>query len=908
MNRYLCCDELRLAAVKRAGALNGIEYVEVNDLAAPTFELRQRTLFVRLLRPVGTLTGANVRIEGGERIRDIAVVWAAAANALPVGEVPALVADLTELDHVLVVRTDKYGDHSWYTLRLVAGPGSDDPPALFDPLLVDLGFSFKAECDTDFDCRRPVDCSPVPVETPGIDYLAKDYSSLRRLLLDRMSLLSPGWQERSPADLGVTLVELLAYVGDQLSYRQDAIATEAYIGTARSRISLRRHARIVDYEVHEGCSARVLVRLTPQAPATLLERGTVLLTQVPGAPPQLTQPQATAVLEAGSVTVFETVEDTLLYPDHDVLHFYTWGERACCLPRGATSATLVGQHPALKAGDVLVLAEILSPTTGAAGDADIRHRWPVRLTSVTPARDPSGGLFQGSPDPNVTTAVTEIAWDRADALPWPLCVRAGVDDAWEVGVAWGNIVLADHGRSLSDEDLGEVPAPRLAYAVARGPACADEPKDTSVPARYRPMLRYAPISRVLELRPAVLFTDPATAVPLADLVTGPLSSTVESWLTGHGVVFTAGPARIAGGDGQWSVSDGQTVIQVVPDVATVTVRGRPVAASQLSRADPAAARPAVRLTGKLSLDVTIWQPRFDLLASDGDAPEFVVETEYDGTAMLRFGDSTHGRRPLTGTHFTAWYRTGNGVAGNIGAGSIGHAVTAAGITAASNPLPAAGGVDPETATQVRRDAPEAFFVLERAVTEGDYGEVALRFPGVQRAAATIRWTGSWYTVFVTVDRFDGLPVDTAFATALRAHLERYRMAGYDLEVDGPVPVPLRLALFICVRAGYHRGKVRQELLSVLGSGVRTDGHRGLFHPDNFTFGQPVYLSPVVAAAQAVPGVESVAVTLFERRDQPDPTPLETGVLPMERLEIAQLANDPNFPDRGTLELTLAGGL
>src|SRR4029077_19199669 len=53
--------------------------------------------------------------------------------------------------------------------------------------------------------------------------------------------------------------ELLAYVGDHLSYYQDAVATESYLGTARRRISLRRHARLVDYVLHEGCNARAFV-------------------------------------------------------------------------------------------------------------------------------------------------------------------------------------------------------------------------------------------------------------------------------------------------------------------------------------------------------------------------------------------------------------------------------------------------------------------------------------------------------------------------------------------------------------------------------------------------------------------------------------------------------------------------
>ena len=71
----------------------------------------------------------------------------------------------------------------------------------------------------------------------------------------------PDWRERHVPDIGIMLVELLAYVGDQLSYYQDAVATEAYLDTARQRISVRRHARLVDYAMHEGCNARAWVTL-----------------------------------------------------------------------------------------------------------------------------------------------------------------------------------------------------------------------------------------------------------------------------------------------------------------------------------------------------------------------------------------------------------------------------------------------------------------------------------------------------------------------------------------------------------------------------------------------------------------------------------------------------------------------
>ena len=89
----------------------------------------------------------------------------------------------------------------------------------------------------DFDCKQVITCPAEKFSYPEINYLAKDYASFRQLILDRLALLVPDWKERNPADIGMVLVELLAYVGDHLSYQQDAIATEAYLGTARRRIS-----------------------------------------------------------------------------------------------------------------------------------------------------------------------------------------------------------------------------------------------------------------------------------------------------------------------------------------------------------------------------------------------------------------------------------------------------------------------------------------------------------------------------------------------------------------------------------------------------------------------------------------------------------------------------------------------
>ncbi len=180
------------------------------------------------------LTTANVIIEGGVRVRDIRVLSVSSAG------------------EVLTVKVKEAGDYSTYTLRVVTSPNSSAAPTGFDPQLAAVDFSFKVECPSDFDCEQENPCPPPQLSQPEINYLAKDYSSFRRLILDRLSTLMPDWRERSAADFQIALVEMLAYVGDHLSYFQDAVAAEAYLGTARRRVSVRRHARALDYFVHDG--------------------------------------------------------------------------------------------------------------------------------------------------------------------------------------------------------------------------------------------------------------------------------------------------------------------------------------------------------------------------------------------------------------------------------------------------------------------------------------------------------------------------------------------------------------------------------------------------------------------------------------------------------------------------------
>jgi predicted phage baseplate assembly protein len=349
-----------------------------------------------------------------------------------------------------------------------------------------------------------------------------------------------------------------------------------------------------------------------------------------------------------------------------------------------------------------------------------------------------------------------------------------------------------------------------------------------------------------------------------------------------------------------------------------------LAASDLMDFDPSEAVPEITLEGT-PVDGTAplqWNPERDLLGSAESDRVFVVEIESDGTARLRFATpldpgstsgQTNGLVPDSGTQFVANYRIGNGTAGNVGAESLVYLAAAdARIQSCINPLPASGGTDPETNDQIRRRAPQAFLsqepsTLQRAVTMADYEAVAEANPQVDQAVASLRWTGSWYSVFLAVEPKSGGNLTSTLQKSLKQTVERYRFAGQDLKLESPQYVSLQIELQVCVDPSYFQSQVEQSLLQVLGNQILPNGQKGAFYPDNFTFGQTVYLSPVYAAARSVPGVVSVTATQFQPQGVNTTQYLAAGQIKLGSLQVARLENDPSFPDHGQLVLVMQGG-
>ena len=130
---------------------------------------------------------------------------------------------------------------------------------------------------------------------------------------------------------------------------------------------------------------------------------------------------------------------------------------------------------------------------------------------------------------------------------------------------------------------------------------------------------------------------------------------------------------------------------------------------------------------------------------------------------------------------------------------------------------------PETIEHARQHAPSAF--RRRSAPSprptGKHSSCAATCSSAADStcsggAATLRWTGSWLTIFLhRRSRERPRPSTPPFEQTLRDCLERYRMAGQDLEVDAPRFVPLEIAMHVCVKPGYLFEHVEQALLDVL---------------------------------------------------------------------------------------------
>ncbi|MGA2009418.1 MAG: baseplate J/gp47 family protein [Solirubrobacteraceae bacterium] len=809
-------DRLQFLLSADNTAWNGIDYVEVVGTA-------QTQLYVHFLTTVAVAPSAGaapptVTITGGETITSVAVVpgslsWSADSDGRP----------------LLGLAAASAGDFSTYTLTIAGSPA-------LDPFFDAVSFSFKANCPTDHD---PGATTPAPSAPSGeavaIDYLAKDFAGFTQALSDFSALRYPSWVERSGADVGVMLIEALSAIADELSYYQDRVAAEASITTATQRVSLVRHARLVDYEPAAASAATTILQLDVGS-ATPVPAG--LVCSAPGAdgvaiPFEIGEGLTGAAAATYPVNPLWNASTGTAF----TLVPYWWDDSLQILSAGSATLWLVGTGHQLGAGQQLLI------DTAGATSADPPIRELVTIASAPLETE----------DPVFSTPVTRLTLSAPTALAHDLSLThlaGNLVPAVQGQRAVETFVIPQPSTSPTPAPAAGLPAPAPAVVRAGANWTPENPSSVYLNTLGAPQISWLPV--------AAADADTSASVTLAPQI-------------------MLGAALPDGGSETWQWQ--RWLLDSAPQDAVFTLTPE--------RYSPVG-------------------------AADG-----VTWFDYDGEGTtIRFGDGTFGRLPEPGTVFTVTYLAGGGAVGNVPADTIvtlrsapgGGAGPAAQINACTNPFPATGGADEETARQVVDRAPQAFRANPlRVVQPRDYVAAAQSEDWVQQAGSSFRWTGSWLTVLTAANPVGAEVPTAAQVEALSDLLNRRRLAGYESYVLTPQYVSVDLVITVAAAVSDFAADVAATVLAQLSPGTLPGGATGFFDHSRWSFGQALEPSALLAAAQGAPGVVGVVGVQYRHRgSQPRWTAL-SGPVAVAPDRILRVDNDPSRPEAGSLRVIVQGG-
>lgn len=271
-------------------------------------------------------------------------------------------------------------------------------------------------------------------------------------------------------------------------------------------------------------------------------------------------------------------------------------------------------------------------------------------------------------------------------------------------------------------------------------------------------------------------------------------------------------------------------------------------------------------TLELRVNGVLWHEASDLYQLGPRDRKYVLRQDDDGNTTVRFGDGVHGARLPSGTeNVEAVYRTGIGLPGLVGESRVSLLATRPlGVKSVTNPVPATGAADSEAPDQARRNAPMTVLTLDRVVSLRDFEDFARSFSGIGKAQARMLWAAGRRLVHLTLAGVDGAPVvsGSALDKSFREALDRLRDPFQTLTVESYEHLLFRVRLKVQVDPDY----VRETVLAGVEAALRD-----AFSFAARDFGQSVFLSEVMAAAQGVAGVVYVDVDSLRFESQPETT-------------------------------------
>jgi hypothetical protein len=639
---------------------------------------------------------------------------------------------------------------------------------------------------------------------PAVD--SRKYQDLLNEALARIPVHNPEWTNFNRSDPGITLVELFAFMTENLLYRSNQIPE-------RNRI---KFLSLLGVPLRPASSARGLVTFTnergPLQTFTLNSGIEVRAGQVPfrteqglDVLPVEAQVLYKKKIEAPSEQVREyyrqlyasfdsqqTGTDLQLYQTvplstresdevdlgADTVDGSLW---IALMVRAADKPFDQSIERAREAlgGKTLSLGIVPSLTNASrkllpGGTANAQG---VTLLQYTIPKIPRDGLLekdaQGSPSPRYQRL---LASANADVLAEPGVVQLTLPAASELRL-WDNLDpleagVGDMPPALEDTELNG----RVITWVRVRSSAAVQAKLMWVGVNSTPVTQRAHVAG--ELLPTAT-GEPGQTATLANTPVIPGSV---------GVTVTTGQQSA-----RWQEID--DLLGAGPEV--------PVPDSQL----PPGAKPSLN-------------PATDVFTLDAESGE------------IRFGDGEHGRRPPLGATLRAEYDYGVGDAGNVGAGSISTGASLPAGIKVTNPVRTWGGARAETVAEGERQIARYLQHRDRLVTQTDFETITLRTPGVDIGRVEViaafnpelvpnePGDAPGAVTLMLIPRYDPIqpdaPVpDRLFLDAVCDYIEPRRLVTTEVFLRGPAYKGIWVSVGINVVAGVGVAQVRESVKSAI---------------------------------------------------------------------------------------------
>ena len=693
----------------------------------------------------------------------------------------------------------------------------------------------------------------MPIESPALDDL--DYATVEAMLRNRIPLVAPEWTDHNDSDPGIALIQLFAFLSEQIGYRLNRVPEKTYV----------EFLKLVGVRQRPATPASTIMAFTLAKPA----RATQVL--IPAGA------RITAKGGDGEPPVFETDAPLDVLPAQMAALISTQHGLTQINGSGETGPTVAGADPK------------------AYVDARFSLIWDGKTPKQKDIPTQPLPLFTLPSEAAHRTLWIGLAFNRSLAAGFlgaraTLTLQLDDDEQPEsdTSVECGGVPLS----IVNAFDPAESNLQRVEYTfyqppgfgMASGswaplPALGDETDGWTRSGAIR-----FDVPRIMGPIPDAEWQDVEAGLPhpLVGALKTPVDGTpnlvpISGWI---GVTFVTPPrARLRALNFNMTGASN-----------ALTIRGE-----QLGRGSGAPGqvmqlgKPNI-LAGSLDLvsldynrpdEVLEWRAVDDFDAAGPFDSVYVLDAE---AGQILFGDGVHGAPPQPMERLVArCYRHGGGVAGEVATGAVSQpSALPAAIDAAFNVTPARGGRDAETLDEAKVHAPRAFQMRGRAVTADDFVEQALAAPGVRIARAQVIPLRRPYpeghqsggmdapgidfgappiagavSVLAVPDRAGPYPMPTrGELTAVASHLDRVRLLTTEVHVTTPQYVRLfNFETIVRAAAGYTRTALREAISSYL----ETRFHALSGGPDGtgYPFGGGLHHADLVAATLSVPGVKRV---------------------------------------------------